>query len=163
MLGQLIVQPIRRLLGRRRRPQPGLEAGERVLLHEMSPFGACYVATDRALYYGCSPGTDWRRLGWPDIRSVDRWTGARLRLTLSDGRPVLLSTDDRSRLPALAAELVAACHLMTRRITLPSGGTAVVRATRAHHRAAVVWTIDASCTAHEAAAVLAEMRSLSGT
>ncbi|WP_432989672.1 hypothetical protein [Dactylosporangium sp. CA-233914] len=162
MLGQLIVQAVHRLMGRRRRSQPGLEAGERVLLHETSPFGACYVATDRALHYRCSPGLDWRRLGWPDIRSVDRSSGARLRLTLPDGRPMLLSTAEGSRLPALAAELVGACHLMTRRITLPSGRIALVRASRAHHRAEVVWTIDASCTAGEKAAVLAEMRSLSG-
>jgi hypothetical protein len=150
------------LAGWRRRPQPVLEPGERVLLHQDSPFGAYYVATDRALHHRRSSGSAWLRFCWRDVLSVDRSAPDRLGLILPGGRPVLLATRRRSRLPALAAELVEACHLMTRRVTLPDSRTAVVRATRAHHRAPVVWTVGGSCTAEEAAAVLAEMRSLSG-
>jgi len=132
---------------------PELGAHEHVLIRESAPDGAEHIGTDRALYLHDAAVADpgWRRLGWPDVASVD-WSRDSRTVTLQTwpthaepahpGDPaVTVHVKEHSRLPEFVTERVTSCRVVSRRVRVSDVCTATISAHRDPARDGVTWTV----------------------
>jgi hypothetical protein len=126
--------------GRHRPVRPSLAPGERVLAVEGDGDGGSVVATTLALYHQAN-GSPWNRLGWEETGRVS-WDARRDRLDLADlaiSRRLTLSVPPV--MVALVRERVAATWLISRRLTVADGVTALVMARRRPGSSELVWVV----------------------
>ncbi|MGI8680233.1 MAG: hypothetical protein ACR2LX_16415 [Jatrophihabitans sp.] len=126
---------------------PRLAPHERVLARDRSDDGTECVATDRALHWrSAGPACLWSRVDWSGIDEVG-WEDATRTLRVVAAHPLILRFQKRPRLAELAAERVAACHVLRRRVRLSDSCAATVVAYRDSDSGAVIWTacFDSTC------------------
>jgi len=126
--------------GRHRPARPSLAPGERVLAVEGDGDGGSVVATTMAIYHQAN-GSPWNRLGWEETGRVS-WDARRDRLDLTDlaiSRRLTLSLP--RVMVALIRERVAATWLVSRKVAVADGVTALVMARRRPRSSELVWVV----------------------
>jgi hypothetical protein len=122
------------------RTRPPLLRGERILVEERADGSRPVIATTRALHHRGDQG--WQRLPWEETGRV-RWDERRrlLELLSFSGDPLSLRLGDRTRLPAVARERVAATELISSRVEVDGTGCAMVTARHRPGTTQVVWIV----------------------
>jgi hypothetical protein len=122
------------------RTRPPLLRGERILIEERAEGSTPVIATTRALHH--RGGQGWQRLPWEETGRV-RWDAGRrlLELLSFSGEPLYLRLSDRTRLPAVARERVAATELVSSQVEVDGTGCALVTARYRPGTTQVVWIV----------------------
>jgi hypothetical protein len=118
--------------------------GERVLRVAADHDGRCAVALTRSAFYHRSDDDTWLRTSWADLDHVRRDDQAGTLVAGSVTRPdpvACLRLPAPGRLPAVAADLIAATVVTTTRVSMSDGHSATITARREPDTDRVHWIV----------------------